>query len=711
MGGGYSQEQIQVLSALQRVASTHPVEMAPKELKALLLWVRCNYPHIETHLLFEPNFWQEINRHLHYLATKRDKNAAKLLPSARIMLESLSQRGKGSLVSHQIAQAPEGAQGELPSQQHGAALFTTDQEEAESLPVEKQGDDFSARPGSPDSHRSSDSPEPPESLGSSDAETPQSVADQPGIVVTLGEGGDREYPESTLTGGGAVAAQAGEGADGNVEPREEGEPSLAAAAAGSLQQLAAPGRAGGTVRAKGTSEKAGDVGAAVVRPEGPVTRAMARARAAAAAAAQQAQGEGSQTTAAALARQQAETERKTTARLAAAATRMRGMEKRNPEAGAGEGTSRAAGATRAQTGRKRRARAVGVGAESGEACPSDGQYGVDTSEPEWDREGGDVSLGEDESAPEIAAALERPRRRGQGRGGSVHTPVVTQAGVGRVQGAGVCQGTASTPFPRQSTHAHSQSRPVSDIVKLKQLIQRESTSQAAGFASVNQLLQDLHRDLSEMQIGEQTSESFAVPTSAGQTTAPPSGGTAILQEVLPEPVAQAIAPPSGGSVTLQHFFPVLYKKKSRARKTTPARQQEPPLIPERHETQDTPAEAQQQDDTVCITASEGIPVWTIPTLRSADSSRQGESIIISKGVVEFLLQYLTTALESHSELLTHLSKISQTIQGSRVFSSAADVPFSSAITQPSSLQMPQMSFLQTPRLLYGKRHGGDPWRS
>ncbi|XP_053812935.1 uncharacterized protein LOC128795877 isoform X2 [Vidua chalybeata] len=445
---------------------------------------------------------------------------------------------------------------------------------------------------------------------------------------------------------------------------------------------------------------------------------MARARAAVAAAARQAQGEGSQTTAAALARQQAETERKAmaNARLAAAATRMRLVEKRNPEAGAGEGTSRAAGATRAQTGRKRRARVVGVGTESGEACPSDGQYGVDTSEPEWDREGGDVSLGEDESAPEIAAALERARRRGQGRGGSVHTPVVTQAEMGRVQGANVCQGTASTPFPRQSTHAHSacahsQSQPVSDIVKLKQLIQQESTSQTAGFASVNQLLQELHRDLSEIQIGEQTSESFAVPTSAGQTTAPPSGGTAILQEVLPEPVAQAIAPPSGGSVTLQHFFPVLYKKKSRARKTTPARQQEPPLIPERHETQDTPAEAQQQDDTVCITASEGVPVWTIPTSRSADPSRQGESIIISKGVVEFLLQYLTTALESHSELLTHLSKISQTVQGSRVFPSAADVPFSSAITQPSSLQMPQMSFLQTPRLLYGKRHGGDPWRS
>lgn len=47
-------------------------------------------PHAETDLLFEPDFWQEINRSLYDLATKKDKVAMKLLFPARIMFEVIS---------------------------------------------------------------------------------------------------------------------------------------------------------------------------------------------------------------------------------------------------------------------------------------------------------------------------------------------------------------------------------------------------------------------------------------------------------------------------------------------------------------------------------------------------------------------------------------------------------------------------------------------
>lgn len=90
MRNTYSQEQLEILSALQGVAQTHTMGISKKELTNLLLWVRLNYPYSETRLLFEIGFWQKINRHLYLLATRKDEVAMKLLAPARIMLEATS---------------------------------------------------------------------------------------------------------------------------------------------------------------------------------------------------------------------------------------------------------------------------------------------------------------------------------------------------------------------------------------------------------------------------------------------------------------------------------------------------------------------------------------------------------------------------------------------------------------------------------------------
>lgn len=110
MRGTLSQEQLGILSALQGVAQTYTVRIPKKELKQLLLWVRLNYPFSETRLLFEVGFWQEINRHLYLLATKKDETALKLLSLARIILEGISVQSK-RLERQQAVAGPSGAGG------------------------------------------------------------------------------------------------------------------------------------------------------------------------------------------------------------------------------------------------------------------------------------------------------------------------------------------------------------------------------------------------------------------------------------------------------------------------------------------------------------------------------------------------------------------------------------------------------------------------
>lgn len=58
----------------------------------------------------------------------------------------------------------------------------------------------------------------------------------------------------------------------------------------------------------------------------------------------------------------------------------------------------------------------------------------------------------------------------------------------------------------------------------------------------------------------------------------------------------------------------------------------------------TSAAPQQQDDTVCSTASEGVPAWMLSVTATTGSSRQGPTVTIPKNVAKVLLQYLGTAL-------------------------------------------------------------------
>lgn len=55
-------------------------------------------------------FWQEINRHLYLLATRKDETALKLLSPARVMLEATSAKSR-RLARQQLVRNPTGAEG------------------------------------------------------------------------------------------------------------------------------------------------------------------------------------------------------------------------------------------------------------------------------------------------------------------------------------------------------------------------------------------------------------------------------------------------------------------------------------------------------------------------------------------------------------------------------------------------------------------------
>lgn len=105
-----------------------------------------------------------------------------------------------------------------------------------------------------------------------------------------------------------------------------------------------------------------------------------------------------------------------------------------------------------------------------------------------------------------------------------------------------------------------------------------------------------------LQSVEQEPITVATPSrSTRRATAPPCGRITTLQETVPDLIDQATALSGGRTATLQHFFPNTYKKKSKSKKTTTAQQMEFSSASESNEAQDTSDEAQQQDDTICIT--------------------------------------------------------------------------------------------------------------
>lgn len=262
MGGTLSQEQLGILSALQGVAQKHTAGIPKKELKQLLMWVRLNYPSSETRLLFEIGFWQEINRHLYLLATKKDETALRLLSPARIMLESISMQSK-KLKKQQIFAGPSGAEGgERDSKQRSARA--PDKKGKKALEEREQG--IMSLPPLPPPRKPKKSLKPPETpesseVSSSDPDTEAGEAAESGGGSEGGRKGEMEAPSrgergdaaATKQSGAAAAVQAGDGTEeeevmgGNFGTAFAGaEREATAAPAGIVPRTRAKGKAHGT---------------------------------------------------------------------------------------------------------------------------------------------------------------------------------------------------------------------------------------------------------------------------------------------------------------------------------------------------------------------------------------------------------------------------------------------------------------------------------
>lgn len=122
--------------------------------------------------------------------------------------------------------------------------------------------------------------------------------------------------------------------------------------------------------------------------------------------------------------------------------------------------------------------------------------------------------------------------------------------------------------------------------------------------------------------------------SSRQTTAPPRGGMTAMQD-MPDLFDSATTSPVGQTETMQQFFPTTYKKKTTLKKTTTTTQQKDnsPSTSGSHEVEDNSDEAQPQgEETIQITASEGIPAWMFwaaeaarNLLQSFDAARRTRS--------------------------------------------------------------------------------------
>ncbi|XP_032942022.1 uncharacterized protein LOC117010969 [Catharus ustulatus] len=226
--------------------------------------------------------------------------------------------------------------------------------------------------------------------------------------------------------------------------------------------------------------------------------------------------------------------------------------------------------------------------------------GAETSDSEGDQDTrGGVSKGR-------ATSVRAVGRRGRDR--SDHTPGVLQAETGRAQAGGVSLGTDTAGLGSESPLPWQPSR---------------QFHRKAIIESVSQKLQELCETLKSFPDSPEKISSKKVKQKA--------------QSILTGRTA------SGKTLTIQDFFPTSYKKSSSKKRL-----------------QESPKE--QQGDTLCITASEGIPAWAT----GASASGQGQSIMTPKEIIKAFLQHIGASLESHPEMRAEIPQIFRTTQESQI---------------------------------------------
>ncbi|XP_032913463.1 uncharacterized protein LOC116995175 [Catharus ustulatus] len=533
MGGGFSQEQIHLLATLKEEMSAHPMAIPDKELKSLLLWVRLRFPSAEANSLFEPSFWEQINRSLYHLATQRDKEALELLSPARVMLEVISHRSANLQSCRRAILGPSGAEGGSHSSQQlgeGGLLPLGHQPVEESWyqqgaldidegPEESQGVSLET-PGSPEIPRT-----PYPRKGKLKLEIfPSELEDLDfcfySFSATLSpeRGGAVQAP---LGGTGGAEAETGK-AKTTADTAGKGAGSVRAlAGTGGTQPIAAAAgtrRTGGAGGVRGPASIPGAGRAALTSSPGvggaegsmPIAGTPDATCAVSAGAAA---GGATVRTVGGIEKTGAVTIATGTASGACAVAAKRGGHARGTR-----NTEVSAIGTESPEVKRGRSRKQSDSSNESEVGGSSSE-GAETSDSEGDQDTrGGVSKGR-------ATSVRAAGRRGRDRSG--HTPGALQAGTGRAQAGGVSLGTDTAGLSSEHQLPWQPSRQL----HMKAIIE-----------SLSQKLQELCEALKSFSDPQEKTDSKKAKQKAQSTlTGRTSGGRAI---------------------TLQDFFPISYKKSS-----------------------------------------------------------------------------------------------------------------------------------------------------
>ncbi|XP_050840001.1 spidroin-2-like [Serinus canaria] len=435
MGGTYTKEQLEILAALQGLAQMHTKGIPKKHLKDLLLWVRLNYPHSETRLLFEVGFWQEVNRHIYLLATEKDEAALKLLSPARIMLEAISAEARSA--AGQLGDKNPGKK--RGGQGTGQRLTLVSDSPGKTVPEEEEGQEKLELPSLPIPRKPKKTPkrpETPENLGDSDTESDTSPVPEPGDPVG-GEIPELQEPRAEKTGGGVESRTGVEGSGTGTEAPSRGDRDCAIGAASGAAAAAVPGGEGGFVRAGGHST--GGTGAV---PEAAAQMIRAGREACAGPGARGISGKGGSSTASISdTGSEASGASETQAGPGGRRKKRMTMTSQHPETGMRRST-RIAARTRAKARGELVARRRGVNTTSEGEGESEAETEGEASETE---RGGDsdVSSGETGGVPGAARARRVRAERGRGR---VPPPAASRTRRGRGHSSS-SRGSTPSPVP------------------------------------------------------------------------------------------------------------------------------------------------------------------------------------------------------------------------------------------------------------------------
>lgn len=89
MGTNLTKEQKNVLEVFCKILKEHGKKMDNEELQRILIWASKNDPSINSHNINDPEIWDKVGVRLWDCATRNDKIVAGLLPSWRIIFETL----------------------------------------------------------------------------------------------------------------------------------------------------------------------------------------------------------------------------------------------------------------------------------------------------------------------------------------------------------------------------------------------------------------------------------------------------------------------------------------------------------------------------------------------------------------------------------------------------------------------------------------------